>query len=105
MTSPRRIKAITEKQLPALEYRRMGYTYTQIAVALGYSSAQGAHKAVLAALARIIRKPPEDLRLLELERVDALFARAYRDALDGDLKALSACLAIMAHRAKLMGFD
>lgn len=104
-TSPRRIAALTEKHLRALEYRRMGYTYAQMAEQLGYSSAQGAHKAVTSVLKRVIREPAQDVILLELERVDALFVRPYQDALAGDLMALSACLALMARKRRLLGLD
>lgn len=104
-TSPRRIAAVTEKHLRALEYRRMGYTYAQMAEKLGYSSAQGAHKAVSSVLKRVIREPAEDVILLELERVDALFVRPYQDALAGDLMALSACLALMTRKSRLLGLD
>lgn len=104
-TSPRRIKAVTEKQLPALEYRRMGYSYAKIAEALGYSSAQGAYKAVISVLKRVIREPSDDLVLLELERVDALFVRPYQDALAGDLAALAACLSLMERKSRLLGLD
>lgn len=105
LTSPRRIKAVTERQLPALEYRRMGYTYAQIAEMLGYSSAQGAFKAVESVLRRISREPTEDVVLLELERVDALFVRPYQDALAGDLAALAACLSLMERKSRLLGLD
>jgi hypothetical protein len=105
LTSPRRIKAVTEKQLHAVEFRRLGYTYAQIADALGYTSAQGAHKAVAAALKRVTRGPSDEVIMLELERVDALFVRPYQDALAGDLAALSACLAIMARKCRLLGLD
>jgi hypothetical protein len=104
-TSPRRIKAVQEKQLGALEYRKMGYTYLQIAEALGYRSAQGAHEAVKSALTRIIREPAEDVLRLELERLDALFAKPYQNALSGDLMALSACLSVMARKSRLLGLD
>jgi hypothetical protein len=105
LTSPRRIKSVTEKQLPALEYRRMGYSYAQIAEALGFSSAQAAHKAVTSVLKRVTRKPSDDLVLLELERVDALFVRPYQDALAGDLAALAACLSLMERKSRLLGLD
>lgn len=104
-TSPRRIKAIEEKQHAALKYRRMGYTYSQIAEAVGYSGRQGAFEAIQSALARVIREPAEDVSSLDLERLDAMFVNPYLSALNGDLAAMSACLIIMARRAKLLGLD
>lgn len=104
-TSPRRIKAIEEKQLSALEYRKMGYTYAQIAEALGYKSPQGAHEAVKSALLKIIKEPAQDVLALEVERLDALFSKPYQNALAGDLQALGACLSVMARKARLLGLD
>lgn len=104
-TSPRRIRAVEEKQLNALEYRKMGYSFAQIADALGYKGPQGAHEAVQAALKRIIREPAEDVLRLELERLDALFMKPYQSALAGDLQALAGCLSVMGRKARLLGLD
>src|SRR5476651_2439501 len=46
-TSPRRIAAVEVKQAQALEYRKMAYSYAQIAEALGYAGPQGAQAAVM----------------------------------------------------------
>lgn len=104
-TSPRRIKAITEKQLNALEYRKLGYSFKQIADALGYRGAQGAYEAVQAALKAVIREPAEEVLALELERLDALFVKPYQSALAGDLQALAGCLSVMGRKARLLGLD
>lgn len=104
-TSPRRIKAVEEKQLQALEYRKMAYTYAQIAEVLGYATAQGAYLAIQSALTRIIREPAEDVLKLELERLDAMFSKPYQAAIGGDLLAVGSCLNIMARKAKLLGLD
>lgn len=104
-TSPRRLKVVLEKQLSALEYRKIGYTFAQIADALGYATAQGAYLAVHSALARVVREPAEEILKLELERLDALFAKPYQNALAGDLMALNGCLNVMARKAKLLGLD
>jgi hypothetical protein len=104
-TSPRRIAAVEVKQTQALEYRKMGYTYQQIADALGYATAQGAYCAIQSALTRIIREPAEEVLKLELERLDAMFSKPYQNAIGGDLFAVSACLNIMNRKAKLLGLD
>lgn len=104
-TSPRRIKAIVEKQLAALEYRKMAYSYAQIAEALGYAGPQGAQYAVEAALTRIIREPAEHVLTLELERLDGMFSKPYQNAINGDLMAINSCLAIMGRKARLLGLD
>lgn len=105
LTSPRRVRAITEKQLGALEYRKMGYTFAQIAEAVGFNSAQSAHEAVKSALLKVIREPAEDVLKLELERLDAMFVPAYAGAIKGDLLSISSALAIMGRKARLLGLD
>lgn len=104
-TSPRRIKAVEEKQAQALEYRKMGYSYAQIAQALGYAGPQGAQYAVEAALTRIVREPAEAVLKLELERLDGMFSKPYQNAMAGDLLAVNACLAIMGRKARMLGLD
>jgi hypothetical protein len=103
-TSPRRLQAV-ERQLAALEYRKAGFTYHQIAVALGYRGRQSAHYAVGRALRLAAHNFTDEVLLLELLRLDALFCRPYQAALQGDLTSLSACVAIMTTKAALLGLD
>jgi hypothetical protein len=104
-TSPARLKVILERQVQALEYRKMGYTFDQIANALGYAGAPGAYAAVQRSLLTVLRAPAEDVLQIELLRLDALFSKPYQAALQGDLMALTGCLSVMARKAKLLGLD
>lgn len=97
--------AQVELQTKALEYRKMGLNYTQIAQKLGWNSGQSAWNACDAALKRTIQDTADDVRKLELERLDAMFVPVYGNALRGDLMALSAAINIMNRRAKLLGLD
>ncbi|MEP6874058.1 MAG: hypothetical protein ABI887_06800 [Burkholderiales bacterium] len=104
---PQRIAAV-ERQKHALHWRGHGYTYQQIADAAGYRSKQAAHKAVSSALARTRHQPGKGLlieRLLDTERVDAMFAAIYPMACRGDLRAVAAVVDLMAYRARLLGLD
>jgi hypothetical protein len=103
-TSPRRVRGF-ERNVTALEYRKAGFTYAQIAGALGYRGRQSAHYAVERGLRYVVRECGEEAVTLELLRLDALFCGPYRAALTGDLPSLSACLAIMAVKARLLGLD
>jgi len=94
-----------ERQAEALEYRKMGYTYAQIAQSLGMGCAQTAWNAVENALKATIQEAADDVRRLELERLDAMFISAYGNAIKGDLVAHTACLNIMKRRAALQGLD
>ena len=105
-TSERRLAA-TERTLAALELRKSGATYQQIATKLGYKSSAGAYGAVKRALRAVIREPAEDVRELELARLDALLEVAWRKATtgDGSLYAIDRALEIMRRRAALLGLD
>jgi len=103
-TSPRIIKS-RERQALALELRKSGATYQQIADQLGYRSPQSAHKSVTSALKKLVEEPSEELRKVELERLDGMFLEMYRQAKQGILGAVDRCLRIMERRAKLLGLD
>ncbi len=103
-TSPRRIEA-RERAARALELRKQGYTFEQIAVELGYRGRQGAFESVMAALREVTREAAEELIQLDLERLDALWVPQYQAALGGDAQALAGCLRIMERRARLLGLD
>jgi len=98
----RELSAI-EKQLEALEMRKAGLPYQKIADALGYSNHSGARKAVIAAMKKTLREPAEEVRELEIARLDDLINavwhfRAKPEYLDRILK-------IMERRSKLLGLD
>lgn len=52
-----------------------------------------------------LRESAEQIRTMELERLDRLWFKAYEMAEEGDLTAIDRCLKIMARRAKLLGID
>jgi hypothetical protein len=95
--------AAAPRQLQALELRRQGATYRQIAVRLGYTSPNGAYKAVQAALARGFRKPAQAVRDLENNRLDQLQTLYWQRALDGDLQALDQVLKVSSKRCAING--
>lgn len=94
-----------DRMLAALELRKRGLTYSQIAAQTGYKSAQAAHKAVMTALQRTTQEPADEVRKLELERLDALLSGVWYAAINGDDKAVNNALRIMERRAKLLGLD
>jgi hypothetical protein len=106
--TPTRI-AIAEKEAKALELRKAGATYEKIAAALGYAGRDGAYRAVNRALADLTQEPAEELRTLELERLDAMQLALWRVAMDTgnrqQPRAVEMVLAVMARRAALLGLD
>lgn len=62
------------KRLEALEYRRMGYTYQEIADAMKIGR-DTASKYVKDAIAEIPRETAEEVRELELSRIDTMLSK------------------------------
>ncbi len=93
------------RQVRALELRRDGLTYELIAQALGYAQPAGAFRAVRRGLLVTLREPAEELRTLELARLDSLQEALWTDAVDGNLSAVDRVLKIMRRRASLLGLD
>lgn len=97
--------ATTEKQIKALDLRRQGKSYTDIAKELGYSSGSGAHNAVKKALRKTLKEPADELRKLENARLDAMLLALWPGIEKGDPKAIAAAVKISDRRAKLNGLD
>lgn len=103
--SKRMIEA-KERQVKALEAKKAGLNYEQIAEKLGYADASGAFRAVEKALQEMIREPAEHVRMLELARLDQLWMAYYRTAVEGKApQVVDRLLKIMERRAKLLGLD
>lgn len=103
-SSPRRVAA-AEKRREALRLRITGASFTEIAEALGYGHKGTACAIVREALAELGREEAEELRALELYRLDELQRAVWDAALSGNLPAVDRVLKIMERRAKLCGLD
>lgn len=83
--STRKLQAL-EREIEAIRLKAAGLTYEQIAQRLGYNDRSAARKAVMRALAdRVDKRDDEadELRQLELERLDRLIAGVSPGALGG----------------------
>src|SRR5579863_1532843 len=96
--TPAKIAAV-EKQRQALLMRKDGMTFEEIARRLGYRNRNGAYYAIERALTATVKEPADELRTLELARLDAIWTRMYAKALQGDHLAVDRCLRIMQRRA------
>lgn len=106
-TSASRVQGATQRHR-AIDLRRQGKTYRQIAAALGLANPGNAHRLVsaeLAALRADCRESVAELRQHELDRLDGLWEVAYRQARTGDMQAATVCVKISARRAALLGLD
>lgn len=94
-----------EKQLKALELRKRGYSYDQIALSVGYTHRSAAYKAISSLLGRLDREHGPEVLELELARLDDMQRSLATKVLIGDDKAIRTSLRIMDRRAKLLGLD
>jgi hypothetical protein len=70
--------ATRESDSRALEYRRHGLTYPQIQAQMGYRAVSSAYEAVQRALADNSREAADEVRQLEVARLDELTAVLHR---------------------------
>jgi hypothetical protein len=80
----------------------IGHTYQAIADELGYASRGTVHRIVKTALADHEMDSVDELRQLELERLDALQYAYWAEALAGDHAAAHVVLKVMDRRLKLL---
>ncbi len=97
--------AAAERRKQALELRKSGATYQVIADQLGYKTRDSARKAIYSALKDITRESAEDVRTLEIARLDALMLALWPKARQGNETSVDRILRIMERRAKLIGLD
>src|SRR5664280_2646650 len=69
----------------AVELRTAGLTYDQIAVKLGYANRGTVYRVVAEALKTQTLEAVEELRGLEIERLDSLQLCMWQKAMDGDV--------------------
>lgn len=97
---------VAERQQRALELRRDGHTYDQIADELGYSDRGGAFRAVQQALRRAVAPAAKQLRDREGQRLELLWHDAYELVqASSDVKAILACVRISESLRRLYGLD
>ncbi len=92
-----------EKRKKALDLRRAGWSFEDIAAEVGYANKGSAHRAVKQGIADITRESATELLELELSRLDDMFAGLYEAARGGDNFSVDRALKIMDQRARLLG--
>lgn len=94
----------TDRQRRALELRREGRNYDEIAAEMGIA-APSAHRLVSSALKALVAEPARDVQRLEVERLDTLLSAVWPLATAGELPAIDRALRIAERRARLLGLD
>lgn len=100
---PARVARATRKQ-KALQMRLAGMSADDIAGRLKVHPST-VHAWVKDAIAAIPNEEAEELRALEMHRLDAIFLPQFLAAQRGDVRAAEVCLKIMERRARLMNLD
>jgi hypothetical protein len=97
------------KEQKALELRLLGFTFQEIAQETGFwKDRRGAFKAISAALKKAQaenKESADELRSVELARLDRYLTFLAKRMNDGDTKSVDSALRIMDRRAKLLGLD
>lgn len=104
---PRNVKTEVQDG-QALELRKAGASYDQIAKQLGFAHKSGAHHSVMRALKASIamrNAAAEDVLEIELQRLDEMLLGLWADARKGRWLAVDRVLKIMERRAMFLGLD
>ena len=96
-----------DREREALHRRKCGWTYDRIGEALGITQ-QAAMACVRRALEKVAAEcseKAEEVRQLELDRLDAMLMGLWSKAEEGDPAAVDRVLRIQERRAKYLGLD
>jgi AraC-like DNA-binding protein len=102
--SPSRILA-QEKRRKALELRKTGATYDQIAQFVGYNDGSAARKAVIKAFGQVIQEPVAEVRVIQIERLNHMLMTLWPKVNQVDENAIRTSLAVMDKIDALMGTE
>lgn len=96
-----------QRQAQAIELRRAGLGFAEIASRLGIGKSQ-AHRYVVAGMQEArdqINAQADELRAEEVSRLDAMLSGLWPAARKGGVAAVDRVVKIMERRAKLLGLD
>ena len=88
-----------------MELRGQGWTWQRIADEVGYASASACKTAFDNAIKRTMQPVADEVRTLELERLDRFLSYLWDKIEQGDPVAIDKGLKIMDRRAKYLGLD
>ncbi len=100
-TSPANIR-FRERVKEALEYRKLGYTFQEIADEMKFDVSY-AYRLVKWGMDQITAEPAEDLKKMQSMRLEAMMTGVMDKAIAGDAEATQTCLNVMEMFNKLHG--
>lgn len=98
---------IADRRKEVIALRREGCSFREIGDILGVSSTTAFKdaKAIIAEVVRETKDMYEEIRAIELMKLDELEVANLPKAMDGDTKASGIILSIQKRRAELLGLD
>lgn len=93
------------KTRDALELRKAGVSYSEIAKALGLGSPGTAKRLVSKALTDMGTEPSEEMRMMEMQRLNHVLAIIWPKVQKGDLAAVDRFLKLQERISALQGLD
>lgn len=104
VTGQHRNRALaTARRAEAVRLRTQGLSYEQIATRLGYSNRGTVYRIVSQAVRADVAEAAEELRELELSRLDALQDALWERAMGGDVSACEAVARVICTRCQILG--
>jgi hypothetical protein len=96
---------LIDKEARVVALRRQGYTWDSISSDVGYSSPSSSRDAFIRASRRVLREDVEEVRNLELDRLDLALKAIWAGVEAGDIPAINTMLKIMERRSKMLALD
>ncbi len=96
---------LIDKEARVVALRRQGYTWDSISSDVGYSSPSSSRDAFIRASRRVLREDVEEIRNLELDRLDLALKAIWPYVETGDIPAINTMLKIMERRSKMLALD
>jgi len=105
-TRPKTFRA-NENQAMAIELRKQGYTYAEIGTRLKVTAPRAYQyvQKALQEIAKVTLQNAEDLRNLELERLDMAASAIAKAVKAGEINAINTLIRISESRRRLLGID
>jgi hypothetical protein len=94
-----------DREQQVVSLRRQGYTWEGISNEVGYLSPSSSREAFLRASRRVLREDLEEVRNLELDRLDFALKSIWTGVEAGDTQAINTMLKIMERRSKMLALD
>lgn len=96
---------VLEKERQVVALRAQGRTWLQIAEEVGYADPSGSRDAYMRAASRVVADDINEMRTLELQRLDNIQSAHWLNAMGGDVPAANLVLKVIESRRKLLGLD